>query len=393
MKVVIAIDSLKGSLSSTEAGNAVRTGILKAHPDAEVVVRPLADGGEGTAEALAEGFGGRMVSLVVRGPFLQPVRVTYGIVEKSKIAIIEMAAASGIALLKKEELDPLRATTYGVGEMIRDAIGKGCREFIVGIGGSATNDCGMGMLSALGYRFLDEKGKEVSQGADFLDQITNIDDTEAVRELSQCTFRIACDVKNPLYGSNGASYIFGPQKGLKESDKERIDGKVQRFAKMVAAYSGMDHSFAEGAGAAGGMGFAFISFLKGTLEPGITLVMKAINLEECIKDADYVVTGEGRLDSQTMMGKAPAGVAAVAEKYNIPVIAFAGSLSEDANYCNQAGISAFFSILPGIMTLDEAMKSETAIKNMERTAEQVFRLIRSLNVTKKLDHNSVGIII
>lgn len=375
MKVVVAIDSLKGSLSSMEAGNAVRTGILKASPDAEVVVKPLADGGEGTTEAFVEGFGGKMVSITVKGPFLKPVKASYGIIEQSGTAMIEMAAAAGIALAKKEELDPMRATTYGVGELIVDAIKKGCRKFIIGIGGSATNDCGMGMLAALGYRFLDENGEGVPQGAACLDQIVRIDDSKVIEELSQCTFMIACDVKNPLYGDNGATYIFGPQKGLKESDREIVDRKVQKFAKAAVDYTGVDHRFMEGAGAAGGMGFAFASFLKGTLEPGISLVMKAIQLEECIRDADYVVTGEGQLDRQTMMGKAPAGVAAVAKNYNIPVIAFAGALSEDAEFCNLAGIDAFFSILPGIMTLGEAMERETAIRNMERTVEQVFRLI------------------
>lgn len=375
MKVVVAIDSLKGSLSSMEAGNAIKTGILRASPDTEVVVKPLADGGEGTTEAFVEGFGGTMVSRMVRGPFSCPVEAFYGMLEQSGTAIIEMAAAAGIALVRREELDPLKATTYGVGELISDAIKKGCRKFIIGIGGSATNDCGMGMLAALGYRFLDRNGNEISQGADYLDQIVGIDDSRVIGELKECVFQIACDVKNPLYGVNGATYIFGLQKGLKESDKERVDRKVQKFAQVVADYMGVDNSLMEGAGAAGGMGFAFASFLKGTLEPGISLVMKAIQLEECIRDADYVVTGEGQLDRQTTMGKAPAGVAAVAKKYNIPVIAFAGALSEDAGFCNQAGIDAFFSILPQIMTLEEAMERETAIRNMERTAEQVFRLI------------------
>lgn len=376
MKVVVAIDSLKGSLSSMEAGNAIKAGILKASPDAGVAVKPLADGGEGTTEAFVEGFGGIMVSRMVKGPFSRPVEASYGMLEQSGTAIIEMAAAAGIALVKREELNPLKATTYGVGELIGDAIKKGCRKFIIGIGGSATNDCGMGMLAALGYRFLDRNGNEVSQGADYLDQIVGIDDSGVIGELNECVFQIACDVKNPLYGVNGATYIFGLQKGLKESDKGIVDRKVQKFAQVVADYMGVDYSFMEGAGAAGGMGFAFASFLKGTLEPGISLVMKAIQLEECIRDADYVVTGEGQLDRQTTMGKAPAGIAAAAKKYNIPVIAFAGSLSEDAGYCNQAGIDAFFSILPGIMTLEEAMERETAIRNMERTAEQVFRLIR-----------------
>lgn len=228
MKVVVAIDSLKGSLSSMEAGNAVRKGILKASPDAEVVVKPLADGGEGTTEAFVEGFGGIMVSRMVKGPLSQPVEASYGMLEQSGTAIMEMAAAAGIALVRREELDPLKATTYGVGELIVDAIKKGCRKFIIGIGGSATNDCGMGMLAALGYRFLDKNGEGVPQGAACLDQIVRVDDSKVIEELSQCMFMIACDVKNPLYGDNGATYIFGPQKGLKESDREIVDRKVQK---------------------------------------------------------------------------------------------------------------------------------------------------------------------
>lgn len=375
MKVVVAIDSLKGSLTSIEAGNAVKAGILKAVPGAEVIVKPMADGGEGTTEAFVEGFGGKMVSMIVKGPLLQSVEAFYGILEESGTAIMEMAAASGITLMKREDLNPLKATTYGVGEMIADAIIRGCRKFIIGIGGSATNDCGMGMLMALGYRFLDKNGEEVLQGAGQLDCVARIDDSEVIKELKECSFQIACDVKNPLCGELGATYVYGPQKGVKESEKDMLDKKVLKFAQAVGMYIGADYSLVEGAGAAGGLGFAFISFLKGVLKPGISLVLNAIKLEECLKDADYVITGEGQLDSQTAMGKVPLGVASLAKKYNIPVVAFAGSLSKDAELCNQVGIDAFFAILPEIITLDKAMEKETAKSNMERTAEQVFRLI------------------
>ena len=382
MKAVIAIDSLKGSLSSMEAGNAVKEGIMAACPKAEVVVKPLADGGEGTTEAFVEGFGGEWVHTAVMGPLGTSVEAAYGVLPQKKTAVLEMAAASGIMLVKREERDVIKATTYGVGEMILDAIKRGCRHFIIGIGGSATNDCGVGMLTALGYRFLDETGAEVPLGAGGLGRIVTIDGSGADPALSECSFQVACDVNNPLCGELGATYVFGPQKGVTEELKPELDQMLQKFSQISAAFTGNDYSKTAGAGAAGGLGYAFLSYLNTDLQPGISLVLDAIKLETELRDADIVITGEGQLDRQTAMGKVPAGVAKLAKKYKLPVIAFAGSLSKEAYLCNEAGIDAFFSILPRIQTLDEAMDKENARNNMKETAEQVFRLLSTVGYNR-----------
>jgi len=372
MKVTIAIDSLKGSLSSLEAGSAIREGILRAKPDAEVTVRPLADGGEGTTEALVMGMNGRMEKVTVTGPHGRAVEAEYGIAGST--AIIEMSAAAGITMVSGEEKNPLHTTTYGVGEMIKDAISRGCRKFIIGIGGSATNDCGIGMLQALGFGILDEEGKAVPYGAEGARDAVSIDLTGAIPELSECSFRVACDVNNPLTGENGCSAIYGPQKGATPEMVAEMDGWIADYAKLVQdAIPGTDPDY-PGSGAAGGLGFALRNFLGGKLEPGIGIVLDETKLEDYVKDADIVVTGEGRLDAQTVMGKAPSGVADLAKKHGATVIAFAGSVTEDATACNEKGIDAFFPILRRICTLDEAMDSAAAAANMADTAEQVFRL-------------------
>ncbi len=375
MKVIVAVDSLKGSLSSMEAGNAVCEGILLAHPDAEVIVRPLADGGEGTTDALIEGMGGERICVTVTGPLGKPVKAYYGYMKNTNTAIIEMASASGIVLVSEEEKNPMTATTYGVGELIINAIEKGCRNFIIGIGGSATNDGGIGMLQALGYVFLDKYSQNVGQGAQALGKITSIHTDHVHALLKECTFQVACDVNNPLCGKNGATYIYGPQKGVTEQMKAILDKDMLHFSQITSSHLGNSFAQSDGAGAAGGLGFAFLSYLGAKLTPGIELILNAVNLESVIKDADYVVTGEGRLDHQTAMGKAPVGVAALAKKYNIKVLAFAGGVTKGAIACNQAGIDAFFPIVRGVTTLEEAMKPENARANMIDTVEQVFRLL------------------
>lgn len=375
MKVVIAIDSLKGSLSSMEAGKAIRKGILNVKPDAKVIVKPLADGGEGTTDALIEGLGGEKVYLNVTGPLGKEVTAYYGQIKESETAIIEMASAAGITLIKREERNPLQATTYGVGEMICHAMECGCRNFIIGIGGSATNDGGIGMLEALGIRFLDKEGKSVGRGGAALSKIDMIDMLHVHPLLKECKFQVACDVNNPLCGENGATYIYGPQKGVTEEIKEMLDQAMASYAKKTADAVGKDFSNAKGAGAAGGLGFAFLSFLDAELTPGIQLILDAVKLEEEVKDADVVVTGEGRLDHQTAMGKAPVGVAKLAKKYGARVIAFAGAVTKDAVKCNEAGIDAYFPIVRGVTTLDEAMDPVHARENMISTVEQVFRLL------------------
>ncbi len=375
MKVVVAIDSLKGSLSSLEAGEAIKSGVLKVMPTAEVCVRPLADGGEGTVEALALGMGGQLVTVNVTGPLGEPVDCVYGLLEDSKTAIIEMSGAAGITLVPDVKRNPLNTTTYGVGEVIKDAISKGCRHFIVGIGGSATNDGGIGMLQALGYGMLDKDGKQVSFGAKGLAEIETITDDRVIPELKECSFRIACDVTNTLCGEFGCSAVFGPQKGADPTMILQMDKWLGRYAELTSEkYEKADAKY-PGTGAAGGLGFAFLAYTNAVLESGIKIILEETKLENYVKDADIVITGEGRLDGQTVFGKAPIGVAKIAKKYDKTVLAFAGAVTEDAVACNEHGIDAFFPILRRIQSLQEAMDPTVARENMVTTVEQVFRLI------------------
>lgn len=381
MKAVIAIDSLKGSLTSLEAGEAIKKGIIKVYKDAEVVIRPVADGGEGTAEALTLGMNGKLEKVKVTGPLGKEIEAEYGILEPSethkvKTAIIEMSAAAGITLVDEKERNPLKTTTYGVGEMIKDAIAKCCRHFIVGIGGSATNDGGIGMLQALGFGILDKSGKQVSFGAQGLSEIETISDEFVLPELKECTFRIACDVTNTLCGEQGASAIYGPQKGATPTMIMQMDKWLAYYAALSREKYPHANMNQAGTGAAGGLGFAFLTYTNAVLESGIKIVLEETELEKYVKDADIVVTGEGRLDGQTVMGKAPVGVADIAKKYGKKVIAFSGCVTEDAIACNEHGIDAFFPILRGVVSLSEAMDTKNAAKNMAATVEQAFRLIR-----------------
>lgn len=375
MKVVVAIDSLKGSMSSMEAGEAIKSGIVRAMPKAEVVVRPLADGGEGTVEALVHGMGGKLETINVTGPLGEKVDCVYGILEESKTAIMEMSGAAGITLVPQADRNPLHTTTYGVGEVIKDAISKGCRHFIVGIGGSATNDGGIGMLQALGFGILDKEGNQVPFGAKGLKEIETITDDNVIAQLKECTFRVACDVTNTLCGELGCSAVFGPQKGADPTMIIQMDKWLSYYAKLTSEkYEKADAKY-PGTGAAGGLGFAFLSYTNAVLESGIKIILEETKLEEYVKDADIVVTGEGRLDGQTVFGKAPIGVAKIAKKHEKAVIAFSGAVTEDAVACNEHGIDAFFPILRKIQTLQEAMDPVNARSNMVSCVEQVFRLI------------------
>lgn len=375
MKVLVAIDSFKGSLSSWQAGQAVRDGVLKAIPEAKIHISPLADGGEGTVEALTQAMSGQIKKIEVTGPLSKKVWAEYGI--SSETAIIEMAAAAGITLISDKERNPLLTTTFGVGEIIKDAIAKGCRRFIVGIGGSATNDAGLGMLQALGCKFLDKDGCQVPFGAQALELIEYIDDSQMIPELKDCCFRIACDVTNPLCGEKGCSAVYGPQKGATPQMVERMDKAIRRYATLVKSIRPSADPDMPGTGAAGGLGFAFLSFTNASLEPGTQIVLQETTLEQHIKQADVVVTGEGKLDSQTVMGKAPIGVARLAKAHSKRVIAFSGCVSSDASVCNEHGIDAFFPIVRRACSLEEAMLQDNAYNNLRDTAEQVFRLIHS----------------
>ena len=373
MKFVIAIDSFKGSMTSIEAGDAVKRGILRCFPDSENIVLPVADGGEGTVEALVAGLGGTIKVVTVSNPLMKKIKAQYGMIGST--AVMEMAAAAGIALLDKSELNPMNTTTYGVGEMIKDAIASGCREFIIGIGGSATNDGGTGMLHALGFSFLDADGNPIPYGAKGLSNIKVIRDEDALPELKECTFHIACDVTNPLCGELGCSEIFAPQKGASLEDVKVMDAAMKNYAEVTMTKYKTASPEYPGAGAAG-LGFAFMAYLGGKLTSGVDLILSKINIEQYIKDADLVITGEGKMDGQSFMGKAPVGIAKIAKKYGKGVIAFAGSVAKEANTCNAHGIDAVFPILRGVCTLEEAMDNDTARQNIADTVEQVMRVLR-----------------
>lgn len=375
MKIVVSLDSFKGSLSSEEANRAVAEGIRRAMPEAEVVTSPLADGGEGTALALTIALGGRMEHITVTGPLGEPVLAEYGWIPERETMVLEMATCAGLPLVPKEKRDPMVTTTYGVGEMIAYGIKeKGCRRFLVGIGGSATNDGGVGMLSALGFSFLDREGAPIRQGAGGLADLARIDRTGALKALSECDFCIACDVTNPLTGGMGCSAVFAPQKGAAPEDIPRMDAWLAAYGEKTAALFGKDLAQSPGAGAAGGLGFAFLAYLGGRLESGVRLVLNETGLREKIQGADLVITGEGRLDGQSCMGKAPIGVADLAAEQNVPVVALAGCLGAQVEGCLTQGIHAYFPILPGPCSLEEAMEGERAYRNLRGTAEQVLRL-------------------
>jgi len=376
MKVCVAIDSFKGSLSSAKAGKAIKEGIMSVYPSAYVKVVPLADGGEGTIDACVTATNGEIVRARVRNPIGETITAEYGIIS-DKLAIIEMATASGLPLISEEYRNPMHTTSYGTGELIADALSKGCRRFIVGIGGSATNDGGVGMLQALGFEFSDENGKQVPFGAKGLEHIKEIKVQNRIKELDECDFLIACDVNNPLCGKKGCSAVFGPQKGADADMVEKMDVLLEKFAVATKEIFPNSDKDTPGAGAAGGLGFAFMSYLGGKLCSGIDLIIKEIGLEKEIVDAEIVITGEGRLDAQSCMGKAPTGVAKLAKKFGKTVVAFSGCVTDDAKKCNENGIDAYFPILKTPSTINEAMEETNAYTNLRDTAEQVFRLIKA----------------
>lgn len=365
MKIIVAIDSFKGSLTSLEAGKAAEIGIKNVAPNAEIKIYPLADGGEGTCKTLTEGLGGKMKTVKVTGALGKRINVEFG--EIGNLAIIEMASAAGLYQVPKDLRNPMRTTTFGVGEMILHAIKDGCKNFIIGIGGSATNDCGLGMLTALGFNF----GSGIF-GRD-LRGVTKIEMDKVPAAIFDCKFRIACDVKNPLTGENGCSSVYAPQKGADEKTVAQMDGWIKNFAELAAKTFNLEKISVEGDGAAGGLGFAFRTFLKGELLPGVDLILDTLKISENLRDADILITGEGCIDNQTLQGKAPAGVAKLAKSINpkIKVVAIGGGVQNISN----SEIDAVFSILRAPMTLETAMQKSTAQKNISETVENIIKLI------------------
>lgn len=374
MKTVIAIDSFKGSMTSLEAGNSAAEGIKRVYPGSDTVVIPVADGGEGTVDALVLGMGGTKEYVKTKDPLGRDIEAYYGIVGNT--AVMEMAVASGITLVSEDERNPLNTSTYGFGLMMLHAIKKGCRKFVIGIGGSATNDGGVGMLSALGFEFLDGKGEPVKPGAKGLETLCSIKMDKALTELKECTFSIACDVTNPLCGKDGCSAVYGPQKGATDKMVKDMDSWLLSYAQLAKTINPLSDENAPGAGAAGGMGFAFMTFLGGELKSGIELILSETHIEEHIKDADLVITGEGRLDFQTAMGKAPVGIATIAKKYQKPVIAFAGGVTPEAKAVHGVGIDAYFPIVRGVCTMEDAMNTHNAKANMADAVEEAMRIIK-----------------
>lgn len=376
MKIVAAIDSFKGSMSSLEVADAFELGARKVFSNLEVVKLSLADGGEGTVESLVDGGNGDIITLKVKNPLMREIESFYGIIKNKNLAVVEMAAASGLPLLSKEERNPMKTSTFGTGELIKDALKKGCREFIVGIGGSATNDGGIGMLSALGYKFLDRSGKILDPIGENLINIETIDTSDVMPELKESSFLVACDVDNPLYGERGAAEVYSRQKGATEEMVTQLDNGLKHFSEIVMKQFNIEIGNYPGAGAAGGLGGGFLGFLNAQLKPGIDIIIETIGLEEQIKDADLVITGEGRIDFQSIMGKTPVGVAKLGKKYNIPVIAIAGCLADNADLVHDHGIDAIFSIINHPLDLEDALKKENALKFVEKNAEQIMRLIK-----------------
>ncbi|WP_275553350.1 glycerate kinase [Mixta sp. Marseille-Q2659] len=374
MKIVIAPDSYKESLSALQVASEIENGFRAIFPDAEYVKLPVADGGEGTVEAMVAATQGKIVRLRVTGPLGEPVEAFYGLSGDESCAFIEMAAASGLELVPPSQRDPLITTSWGTGELIGNALDRGVQHFIIGIGGSATNDGGAGMVQALGARLLDAQGEQIGYGGGALASLTRIDISQLDPRLRQCRFEVACDVTNPLTGNEGASAVFGPQKGATPALVTQLDNALAHYATIIQRDLDIDVLHIPGGGAAGGMGAALHAFCQAELRRGIEIVTEALGLDELVKDATLVITGEGRIDSQTIHGKVPIGVANVARRYNKPVIGIAGSLTADVGVVHQHGIDAVYSVLYSICTLEEAL--DNAAQNVRMTARNIAATLK-----------------
>jgi len=369
MKVVIAPDSYKESLTAMEVATAIENGFKEIMPDAEYIKLPMADGGEGTVQSLVDATGGDIVTVEVTGPLGQPVEGFYGLLGDGSTAVIEMAAASGLHLVEPNERNPLLTTTYGTGELIKAALDRGVDHIIIGIGGSSTNDGGVGMAQALGAKLVDANGVDLPFGGGALADLVSIDLSGLDSRLATVQLEVACDVDNPLCGPKGASHIFGPQKGATPEMVTELDANLAHYAEVIRQTNGKEVINQAGAGAAGGLGAALLGLFDATLRPGISIVMDAVNLAEVVKDADLVITGEGRIDSQTIHGKTPIGVARTAKLYNLPVIGIAGSTAQDCRVVHDHGLDAVYSVVLGATDLPTALKD--AAFNVEMTSRNI----------------------
>lgn len=374
-KIVIASDSFKGSVSSMEVAECAELAIHKVFPDCEVMKIPVGDGGEGTVETLITAMDGKAVSCMVHDPLMRPIEAVYGILGDNRTAVIEMATASGLTLVPLPERNPLLTTTYGTGELIKDALDRGCRNFLIGIGGSATNDAGTGMLQALGFRFLDHEGEELGLGGQILDKVCSVDRSVVLPELREATFTVACDVNNPFYGEKGAAYVFARQKGADDAMIRSLDAGLRNLAGVIKRIEAIEIDDIPGAGAAGGLGGGCVAFLRAALKPGIQMVLETLRFDERIQGADLIITGEGKLDKQTCMGKTPYGVLQAGRRQSIPVIVMGGSV-EEVEALNQSGFLAVFPLLPYPVSLEQAMDKDFTCQNIKRALEQQLRLIR-----------------
>lgn len=374
MKIILAPDSFKESMTAKKAAFAMEKGIKAVFPHAECIVIPMADGGEGTVESLVSMSNGELIKTEVLGPLGENVTAEYGLLDEDQTAVIEMASASGLQLIKPDERNPLLTTSYGTGELIKHALDKGVRRFLIGIGGSATNDGGVGMLQALGVSFKDQYGEELPFGGGALHRLYEIDMSGLDARLKKVQIDVACDVTNPLIGKSGASAIFGPQKGATPEMVTTLDKNLAHFAEIIKKQLGKDIAYMDGAGAAGGLGTGLMAFLNAQLKRGIDLVIEYTKLEDRIKEADYVFTGEGSIDGQTLFGKTPYGVANIAKKYSIPVIAFAGRVGDGVESLYDNGFHAIIGILKGVTTLEEALESGEL--NLTFATENICRVLK-----------------
>lgn len=377
-KVVIAIDSFKGCLTSTETNAAATDGVRSILPNCDIVSFPIADGGEGTLEVLTKAMHGHTIPLIAHNPLMQAIETRYTISPDGKTALIEMANINGLTLIPAEKRNPMVATSYGTGELILHALEQGCRNFIIGIGGSATNDAGIGMLQALGFRFLDKTGNILGHGGAIMSEILSVDFQHIHPALKESHFTIACDVDNPFYGPQGATYIFGPQKGADATMLRQLEAGMQNFAQVIRKTTGKDITALPGAGAAGGLGGSLAAFLHAELKAGSRLILEVLGFSSHIAQADLILTGEGKADKQTLRGKVPCGILSEAKKQNIPVILIAGSV-EDAETLNMAGFTGVYSITPSPVSLEKAMQPDYAKENIRLLVSQIFRTMQIVN--------------